>query len=63
MGLMNDHGLVIMVVELVVLGALTFAAIGTDEYWTRRAEDRESGVGDRRSVVAGQRSDVGRNKP
>ena len=49
MGLMNEHGLVIMVVELVALGVLTFAAIGTDEYWTRRAGNQESGVGNRES--------------
>ena len=48
MRLMNEHGLVIMVVELVALGVLTFAAIGTDDYWTR-ARGGESGVGDRKS--------------
>ena len=34
MGLMSQHGLVIMVVELVLLGLLTVAAIATDGYWT-----------------------------
>jgi len=33
MGLMNRHGLAMMVVQLVVLGLLTVAAIGTDGYW------------------------------
>ena len=37
-GLMNHYGLAIMVVELVLLGILTFAAIGTDDFWTRRFE-------------------------
>ena len=37
-GLMEQHGLVIMVVELAVLGVLTVAAISTDEFWTRRFE-------------------------
>jgi len=50
MGVMSQHGLTILVVELVLLGVLTFAAIGTDEYWTRQAAgvgSRESGVGNR----------------
>jgi hypothetical protein len=37
-GLMQQHGLVIMVVELAILGLLTIAAISTDEFWTRRFE-------------------------
>jgi hypothetical protein len=37
-GLMEQHGLAIMVVELAVLGVLTIAAIGTDDFWTRRFE-------------------------
>lgn len=41
MGLMSQHGLTILVVELVLLGILTVAAIGTDDFWTRRAEARE----------------------
>ena len=36
--LMKDHGIKIMLGELSVLGVLTFAAIGTDEFWTKRAE-------------------------
>jgi hypothetical protein len=35
-GLMDRHGLAIMVVELCCLAALTIAAIGTDDFWTRR---------------------------
>jgi hypothetical protein len=41
--LMADHGLAILAVELLVLGALTFAAIYTDDYWTRRFERRFGG--------------------
>ena len=40
-GLMDRHGLAIMVVELVVLGLLTGAAIGTDNYWTARFESKQ----------------------
>jgi hypothetical protein len=49
MGLMNQHGLTILVVELVLLGILTVAAIGSDDFWRRRAEarSRESGNGER----------------
>jgi hypothetical protein len=36
LGIMRQHGLIIMVVELSLLGALTVAAIGTDDYWVRR---------------------------
>ena len=40
MGLMSQHGLIIMVAELGLLGLLTIAAIATDDYWTgaRRAK-------------------------
>ena len=34
MGLMSQHGLTILVVELVLLGVLTVLAIATDDYWT-----------------------------
>ena len=34
----DTYGLWIMGVELTLLTLLTFAAIGTDDYWTRRAE-------------------------
>jgi len=37
-GLMDQHGLAILLVELALLAVLTFAAIGTDGYWTRRFE-------------------------
>ena len=43
MAFMSQHGLILMVVELVVLGLLTLAAIGTDDYWTRATE--KSGPG------------------
>jgi hypothetical protein len=36
-GLMDRHGLLIMVVELALLGALTFAAIASDDFWSRRS--------------------------
>jgi len=35
MQLMTQHGLTILVVELVLLAMLTVAAIGTDDYWTK----------------------------
>jgi hypothetical protein len=38
LGLMNHWGLTIMGVELALLGVLTVAAIGSDDYWTRRFE-------------------------
>jgi hypothetical protein len=40
--LMARHGMLIMLVELVVLGVLTIAAIATDDFWTRRFGSRES---------------------
>lgn len=47
MGLMSQHGLTIMVVELVLLGVLTAAAIGTDGYWEPRPAGRKPEVGGR----------------
>jgi hypothetical protein len=38
MGLMDHYGVLIMVAELALLGILTFAAIGSDDFWTRRLE-------------------------
>lgn len=40
--LMDEHGMAIMLVELAVLAVLTFAAIGTDGYWTRRFESKST---------------------
>lgn len=31
---MDEHGATVMMMELVVLGVATFAAIGTDRFWT-----------------------------
>jgi hypothetical protein len=74
MGLMSQHGLTILVVELIVLGLLTVAAIGTDGYWEPEAKrepgvgNRESGKGDARegeAVKSKQRAEphVAGNKP
>jgi hypothetical protein len=69
MGLMNQHGLTILVVELVLLGLLTVAAIGTDDFWTRRAEFREQGAesrcgaGEAREREAPADPHVAGNKP
>ncbi len=38
---MEQHGLTLMIVELVALAVLTFTAIGTDDYWMRGAKPRE----------------------
>lgn len=35
MGLMDRHGLAILVSELAVLAMLTMLAIGTDDFWAR----------------------------
>lgn len=34
--LLSQHGLTILLVELVLLAVATFAAIGTDDYWQKR---------------------------
>ncbi len=36
--LMDQHGVMILVVELAVLGVLTMGAILSDDFWTRRFE-------------------------
>jgi hypothetical protein len=51
MGLMSQHGLTIMVVQLVLLGLLTVAAIATDDYWM----GNQTKVAGRTSEVRGQR--------
>jgi hypothetical protein len=40
MQLMNDHGNTILLIELALLAVCTFGAIGTDEFWQRRARER-----------------------
>ena len=40
---MEQHGLALMIVELVVLAILTFAAIGTDDYWMRERIKKTEG--------------------
>ncbi len=39
---MHDHGDAALLRELDILGIAPFAAIGTDEYWQRRADERKS---------------------
>jgi cytochrome b len=34
---MHDHGNTALLTELAILGACTFGAIGTDDFWQRRA--------------------------
>jgi hypothetical protein len=34
---LDQHGMTLLLSELAVLAVVTFAAIGTDDYWTRRA--------------------------
>ncbi|GIW95663.1 MAG: hypothetical protein KatS3mg110_3704 [Pirellulaceae bacterium] len=50
---LERQGTWLLVAELVVLGILTVAAIGTDDYWEQRAARREnrqtSEIGDRTS--------------
>ena len=44
-GLLERHGTTILVIELVVLGVLTVAAIASDDFWMKRFEstgERES---------------------
>ena len=33
-GFMDEHGATVMMIELAVLGVATFAAMGTDRFWT-----------------------------
>ena len=42
---LDRHGMTLLLSELGALAVLTFAAIGTDDFWTRRAEGK--GAGDR----------------
>jgi hypothetical protein len=38
---LDRHGMTLMMVELGVLAVVTFATIGTDGYWTRRAAAKQ----------------------
>jgi hypothetical protein len=38
---LDRHGMTLMMAELAVLAVVTFAAIGTDDYWTRRAASKQ----------------------
>lgn len=50
-GFMERYGLAILIAELVVLAVLTFAAIGSDDYWNRRAEAGSKPAEEDRSIV------------
>jgi hypothetical protein len=41
MAFMEEHGLTLMLTELGALALLTFAAIGTDDYWMRDTNSKE----------------------
>ena len=38
MGFMDQHGMAILGIEVLLLGLFTVGAIGTDEYWQRRLQ-------------------------
>jgi hypothetical protein len=40
-GLMDQHGVWIMLIELALLAVLMFAAMATDGFWTRRFEQSQ----------------------
>jgi hypothetical protein len=42
LGWMDRYGMWIMSIELGLLALLTFAAIGTDEYWSGNAESQDN---------------------
>ncbi len=39
---LDEHGLLIMGVELSILGVVTFLLMGTDDFWTRRADAKQA---------------------
>jgi hypothetical protein len=41
---MSRHGAAVMIVELILLGLATFAAIGADDYWRHREVEDETGT-------------------
>jgi hypothetical protein len=45
----DTYGLWLMVGELGVLAVLTFLAIGTDDYWVRRAEAKAQSTAEHKS--------------
>ncbi len=47
---LENHGSQLLIAEIVVLAIATFAAIGTDDYWTRRASQQMHGVDPKDSV-------------
>src|SRR5262245_15736813 len=40
MGMLDRHGALILLVQVVVLALLSICAMGTDKFWDRRAERR-----------------------
>src|SRR5262245_45245425 len=42
---MERHGMMTMIAELAALGGLTFAAIASDDFWTRRFEEKQARAG------------------
>ena len=53
----DSYGMWIMGVELTLLTLLTFAAIGTDDYWTRAAEDEQQVAAEQTSAENTSTSD------
>ncbi len=41
---LDAHGVLVMTVQLVILALCTVAAIGTDDFWTRRAQRRNKTI-------------------
>ena len=41
---LDQHGMLLMAVELAVLAATCFLAMGTDRFWSRRGNDDQGGL-------------------
>lgn len=56
LAVMDRFGVKMMIVELIVLAAATFLAIGTDRFWTRLFESRQESSSARDSSSTSQLS-------
>lgn len=48
---LEEHGGMLLTIELGVLAGATFAAIGTDGYWDRRAAEKKSAGATRPTTI------------
>lgn len=51
LGFMDEYGIVLLGIEILLLGLFTLAAIGTDEFWQRKKMQKEANINEKTELL------------